>query len=65
MLGAFEQGGIFLVPHLLRHEASVFLVSSEGPPHPVASYPVRIRVRIDPPHPPVLWHSTISQIKLS
>jgi hypothetical protein len=37
-LRAFEQGGIFIVPHLLRHGASVFLVSSEGPPHLVASY---------------------------
>jgi hypothetical protein len=37
-LRAFEQGGIFIVPHLLRHGASVFPVSSEGPPHSVASY---------------------------
>jgi hypothetical protein len=29
---AFEQGGIFIVPHLLWHGASVFPVSSEGPP---------------------------------
>jgi hypothetical protein len=29
-LGAFEQGGIFIVPHLLRHGASVFPVSSEA-----------------------------------
>jgi hypothetical protein len=34
----FEQGGIFIVPHLLWHGASVFPVSSEGPPHLVASY---------------------------
>ena len=27
---AFEQGGIFIVPHLLLHGASVFAVSSEG-----------------------------------
>jgi hypothetical protein len=39
---AFEQGGIFIVPHLLWHGTSVF---------PVSSVPVRIRVRIDPPHP--------------
>jgi hypothetical protein len=32
-LRAFEQGGIFIVPHLLWHGASVFPVSSEGPPH--------------------------------
>jgi hypothetical protein len=37
-LRAFEQGGIFIVTHLLRHGASVFLVSSEGPPHSVAFY---------------------------
>ena len=35
---AFEQGGIFIVPHQLRHGASVFPVSSEGPPHSVAFY---------------------------
>jgi hypothetical protein len=40
-LRAFEQGGVFIVPHLLRHGASVFQVSSEGPPHPVASYDTR------------------------
>ena len=28
---AFEQGGIFIVPHLLLHGVSVFAVSSEGP----------------------------------
>jgi hypothetical protein len=37
-LRAFEQGGIFIVPHLQCHEASVFLVTSERPPHAVASY---------------------------
>jgi hypothetical protein len=37
-LRAFEQGGIFIVPRLLWHGASVFPVSSEGPPHSVASY---------------------------
>jgi hypothetical protein len=37
-LRAFQQGGIFIVPHLLWHGASVFPVSSEGPPHSVASY---------------------------
>jgi hypothetical protein len=37
-LRAFEQGGIFIVPHLLWHGASVFLVSSEGLPHSVTSY---------------------------
>jgi hypothetical protein len=30
-LGAFEQGGIFIVPHLLRHGTSVYMVSSERP----------------------------------
>ena len=37
-LRAFKQGGIFIVPHLLWHGASVFPVSSEGPPHSVAFY---------------------------
>ena len=37
-LRAFEQGGIFFVPHLLWHGASVFPVSSEWPPHLVAFY---------------------------
>jgi hypothetical protein len=40
-LRAFEQGGIFIVPHLLWHGTSVFPVSSEGPPHLVASYDTR------------------------
>ena len=37
-LRAFEQGGIFIVPHLLWHGTSVFPVSSEGPPLSVAFY---------------------------
>jgi hypothetical protein len=37
-LRAFEQGGIFKVPHLLRKRASVFLISSEGLPHSIAFY---------------------------
>jgi hypothetical protein len=37
-LRAFEQGGVFIVPHLLWHRTSVFPVSSEGPLYPVASY---------------------------
>jgi hypothetical protein len=37
-LRAFEQGGIFIVPHLLCHGASVSPVSSEGPSHSIASY---------------------------
>jgi hypothetical protein len=40
-LWAFEQGGIFNVPHLLWQETSIFPVSSEGPPHLVASYDTR------------------------
>jgi hypothetical protein len=40
-LRAFEQGGIFIVPHVLWHGASVFPVSSEGLPHSVASYDTR------------------------
>jgi hypothetical protein len=35
---AFEQGRIFIVPHLLWHGALVFPVSSEGPPQSVAFY---------------------------
>jgi hypothetical protein len=35
---SYEEGGIFIVPHLLWHGASVYPVSSEGPPHSVASY---------------------------
>jgi hypothetical protein len=38
---AFELGGIFIVPHLLWHGASVFPVSSKGPPHLVASFGTR------------------------
>jgi hypothetical protein len=37
-LRAFEQGGIFIVPHLLWHGALVFQVPFKGPPHLVASY---------------------------
>jgi hypothetical protein len=37
-LRAFEQGGIFIVQHLLWHEASVFPVSFGRQPHLVASY---------------------------
>jgi hypothetical protein len=37
-LRAFEQAEIFIVSHLLWHGASVFLVSSEVPPHSVAFY---------------------------
>jgi hypothetical protein len=40
-LRAFEQGGIFIVPHLLQHRTSIFPVSSEGPPHLVAFYDTR------------------------
>jgi hypothetical protein len=40
-LRAFEQGGIFIVPHLLWHGTSDFPASSEGPPHSVASYDTR------------------------
>ena len=31
-LTAFNEGGIFIIPHLLWHGTSVFTVSSEGPP---------------------------------
>jgi hypothetical protein len=36
VLRAFEQEGIFFVPNLLYHGASIFPVLSEGPPHLVA-----------------------------
>jgi hypothetical protein len=42
-LRAFEQGGIFIVPHLLWHGASVFQVSSDGPPF---QSPLTIRKRM-------------------
>jgi hypothetical protein len=35
---ARSSGPLFIVPHLLWHGASVFRVSSKGPPHLVASY---------------------------
>jgi hypothetical protein len=37
-LRAFEQEGVFIEPHLLWHRASGFPVSSEWPPHLIASY---------------------------
>jgi hypothetical protein len=40
-LTALEQGGIFFVPYLLWHGASVVPVSSEGPPHSVVSYDIQ------------------------
>jgi hypothetical protein len=40
-LRAFEQGGIFIVPHLLWHGTSVFPVSSDWPPLLIASYDTR------------------------
>ena len=36
-LWACEQGGMFIVPHLLWHGTSIIPVSSEGPPQSVAS----------------------------
>jgi hypothetical protein len=35
---AIEQGGIFIVQHLVWHGASIFPVSPEGSSHSVASY---------------------------
>jgi hypothetical protein len=37
-LRAFEHGGIFIVPHLLWHGASVSPVQSKGPPPLIAFY---------------------------
>jgi hypothetical protein len=41
VLRAFEQGGIFFVPHMLWHFTWVFPDSSEGPPPLIASYYTR------------------------
>jgi hypothetical protein len=41
VLRASEQGGIFIVLHLPWYRTSVFLVSSKGPPHSVASCDTR------------------------
>jgi hypothetical protein len=38
VLRVFEQGGIFIVPHLLWHGASVFPFSAERLPHLITSY---------------------------
>jgi hypothetical protein len=38
---AFEQGGIFIMPHLLWHRTLVFMASSEGLPLSLASYDTR------------------------
>jgi hypothetical protein len=40
-LRAFEQRGFFIVPHLLRHGALVFPVSSKDRPNLDASYDTR------------------------
>jgi hypothetical protein len=38
-LRAFEQEGIFIMPHLLRYGTlEIVPVSSDGPPHLIASY---------------------------
>jgi hypothetical protein len=37
-LRAFQQGGVFIVPHLLWHWVSVFPVSSDGPLRLNAAY---------------------------
>jgi hypothetical protein len=65
-LRAIEQGGIFIVPHLLWHGTSVFPVSSEGPPHLVASYDTRgcggsilTRILTGPWSPRKIWGATI------
>jgi hypothetical protein len=44
VLKAFEQGGIFIVTHLMWHGTLVFQVSSEGPPQSVASYDTHVDV---------------------
>ena len=50
----FEHGGIFIVPYLLKHGASVFTVSSEWSPTLVASYNEPVSTctgDISDPHP--------------
>jgi hypothetical protein len=37
-LSSFEQGGVFIVTHLLWHRTSVFPVSSEEPTHSFACH---------------------------
>jgi hypothetical protein len=44
-LRALEQGGIFIVQHLLGHKASVLLVLLEGQSHSVASYDIQGMLR--------------------
>jgi hypothetical protein len=41
----FEQGGIFIVPHLLCHGTSVVLVLSEGAHHLGAFYDILVDVK--------------------
>jgi hypothetical protein len=59
-LRAFEQGGIFIAPHLLWHGAFVIPVSSEGTLNSVASYDTQGMWRIfSNPHPhgsTFSWH---------
>jgi hypothetical protein len=53
VLRAFEQGGIFIVPHLLWHGTSVFPASSEEPPHlvPLTTHEGMWRIYSNPdPH---------------
>jgi hypothetical protein len=50
-LRAYEQGGVFIVPHLLWHRTSGFPVSSERPPQSVASYGMGIRKTYSNPDP--------------
>jgi hypothetical protein len=44
-LRASEQGGIFIMPHLLRHGESFILVSTEGADRPIQS-PLTTRMRM-------------------
>jgi hypothetical protein len=55
--------GIFIVPHLLWHGASVFPVSSEGTPHSVASYDTHRDV-IEDDETKVLYQSRCGMIKI-
>jgi hypothetical protein len=59
-LRALEQGGIFIVPHLLWHGLSIFPVSSKDHPiqSPITTHKGMWRIYSNPdPHgsPPLLW----------
>ena len=68
-LVAFEQGGMFIVPHLLWHGTSVYPVSSEGLLVQSPLTPRRIellRAYCNPdPHGPIKLEDSLSIVKYS